>query len=151
MEIDKRYEVIYEHARQTLANQEMRLDSIRSRAGLLVGLGSVALTFIGRDNTRISLALLVAIAAFCLVVGAALVILWPSGGWWFRWKATDLLDGYTERPDGFTHEQMLRSLSRFAEKDFKTNEGKMTRLYYAQMVGILLLAIEVVALIVSAL
>lgn len=143
----REFEFVYAESIRNLGQQSQVLDSIRSRAGLLIAAANVVTallagpTFAARGGA--SLGSWLAIAAFLVAVVLALAILWPRTEWNFRFGIADIVDRLDSRPEMDLNE-LQRRLALKNEESYVANEQQMDGLFNLFRWSTLVLIVEVV-------
>jgi hypothetical protein len=94
---DPRQALVYNEAVRTLEQQQAVIESIRTRAGILLSAAAIATAFLsGIVVTKHRLDVLgwLATVAFVGVVGLCMAILWPTREWKFRANPKKLVRDY---------------------------------------------------------
>src|SRR5687767_5816448 len=96
------YQLAYDEAVRALSQQQSRLDSLRTRAGILLSAAAIATSFLGgkaleeRAPTWWSWT---GVGAFAALSVFALLILWPRDEWKFAASPRELIQDYIESPE----------------------------------------------------
>lgn len=80
MSEDLFYKVAYDEAVRALSEQQAVVESVRSRAGLLLSVAAITTSFLGSQAfqaARLSVLAWLALLAFLLMASISLAILWP--------------------------------------------------------------------------
>lgn len=145
---DPRLRLVFEESRRSLTEQQGVLDEVRARAGMVLSAASIATGFLGGvalSRHPLGGWSVVAILAFAGMAVVALLVLYPWGGWYFRFPAYDLLNDYVEGKDALDLDAMLRDLSIDAEANYAHNAGKIVWLHRGLSWAIGLLSAQIVA------
>jgi hypothetical protein len=141
------FDLILEEARRSIDRQSERLQHVRERAVGLVGFGSLVaagLSFHG--SGRLGIAGVVAVAAFVVVTGSALFVLYPRE---FKFElGPSLMDSWFDHPDSQGINHMLHSTATHHGSHHHYNHQKLKWMQASLAVGVAALAVETVALVV---
>lgn len=110
---DALYEVAYEEAVRALSDQRAVIDSLRTRAGLLLSAAAVTTSFLGAQalgTGKSSAFSWLALAAFVGLAMISLAILWPRR-WEFATDQRDLIRSYIDAEASAPIELLHRELS----------------------------------------
>jgi len=131
-----------------LDQQGAALDNLRTRAGVVVAAAAIVSSFLGgqalRSGDDFTIWSLLAIAALAVVGVAAILVLWPTGGWVFANRADTLLSGYIEDEEPATIDDMHTHIAEFNQKHLDKNRAKLTKRYIGFQVACGALACEVI-------
>jgi hypothetical protein len=95
----KSYELAFEEAGRALDAQERAVNELRSRAGVLIAAAAITTSFFGSraiTGDGLSVRVWVAVAAFIVVGGCVLTVLWPRSDWSFNASAAEIIAEYIE-------------------------------------------------------
>jgi multidrug resistance efflux pump len=95
----KSYELAFEEAGRALDAQERAVNELRSRAGVLIAAAAITTSFFGSraiTGDGLSVWVWVAVAAFIVVGGCVLTVLWPRSDWSFNASAAEIIAEYIE-------------------------------------------------------
>jgi hypothetical protein len=112
-ERDALYEVAYEEAVRALSDQRAVIDSLRTRAGLLLSAAAITTSFLGAQalgTGQSSAFSWLALAAFVGLAVISLAILWPRR-WEFATDQRDLIRSYIDAEVSAPIELLHRELS----------------------------------------
>ncbi|MFN8192592.1 MAG: hypothetical protein U0R78_19620 [Nocardioidaceae bacterium] len=140
------FELILEEARRSIDRQSERVQHARERAVALVGFGSIvaAALGLGSDPTLGSWGL-VGVAAFVVVAGASLFVLFPRK---FEFElSAKLMDEWFDDSENQGINHMLRTTAMRHEEHHARNHDRLGWIQLGIMVGVVSLAIETVALV----
>ena len=142
------YRFLYEQARFNLARQEAALDELRTRTGILVAAATVVTSFLGQEAARDGWGLTgnLGLGAFVIVIGLWVYVLWPTYGWIFSNDVTVLREDYIESEPPRSMQDTYAILADKHACHIAGNESRLRWLYRAFRGGIILIAVEVVAL-----
>lgn len=107
------YKVAYDEGVRALSQQQNLIDSIRTRAGLLLSAGAVTTSFLGAqalNGGRPTAATWLALACFVGLSSAALAILWPHR-WEFGANPENVIESYIETGEPSSVAEIHRDLS----------------------------------------
>jgi hypothetical protein len=144
-EPDKRLELVLSESLRALGYQQSALDNLRARATLLTaGAALVSSSFVGASlqSQRWGVAALVGIAAMAGVLFSALMICAPVWRWTFLASASRLVQAIDA---GHDLNSMRRHLALDFERWLDNNEGKLRKLQWCFISGLVLLLVEVAA------
>jgi hypothetical protein len=136
-------ELAYEQSLRAMDHQEATLDGLRSRAGTLLAVASLATSFFGvqaLDEASDTWATAIAIVLFLGVLTSVLYILWPRK-WTFTLSAATILANQRKAPRELPAHYAF--LARSLERHQDTNQRKLNTLMKAFRVGSVALAVEV--------
>jgi hypothetical protein len=140
------YKVAYDEAVRALSEQREAIESVRSRAGMLLSAAAVATSFLGAQALQGGgsdpwawLALL----CFVSVVAASLVILWPRG-WEFAAHPSAAVAGRIEAAEEVQIEDLYRDLSLRMHSSYLGNQLVLRHLAAFFQVVSALMTIEVI-------
>lgn len=100
----------YEEARRGLANDEKRLDELRSRTGSLIAATAIATSFLGAEVLSKQGATCLAwigLACFALSMVCGMWVLVPQGDWRFESNAMVWLDGWIRNDNPITEVELM--------------------------------------------
>ena len=94
----KTYELAFDEAGRALDAQERAVNELRSRAGVLIAAAAITTSFFGSRaiGTEFSAWVWIAVAAFIVVGGCVLTVLWPRSDWSFNASAAEIIAEYVE-------------------------------------------------------
>ena len=143
---DPRITLAYEESVRAVVQQQGSLDSLHTRAGLVLSAAAITsslfATQVLRDGSPTCLTWN-ALAAFVVVGVAALDTLWPRQGWRFSNSVPGLLSVWVDKDDA-TIDVMRREVAEFNQGAFSDNKDLLGRLYASFQVASAALGIEVV-------
>jgi hypothetical protein len=93
----KSYERAFEEAGRALDAQERAVNELRSRAGVLIAAAAITTSFFGSRaivGAELCIWVWVAVAAFIVVGGCVLTVLWPRSDWSFNASASEIIAEY---------------------------------------------------------
>lgn len=141
------YKVAYEEAVRALSEQQAAIESVRSRAGLLLSAAAVTTSFLGAQalqggdsNLFSGLALL----GFIAVAATSLAILWPRS-WEFTANPRRVVKGFTESPGAIRLEDLHRDLSLHMHGSYLVNHQGLQELVLLFQAASGLLTLEVIS------
>lgn len=143
----KAYELAYEQARAGNQHQRDNVDTVHSRAGLLLGAAAIAASFLGGialEDGAIGIAGIVAVLAFAGVAVATLAILEPYDDWRFILSSETLIDGWVEGdpPAGVT--EMHRQLGLLMLANQEHNQKQLNAMWATYRRGLRALTVMIV-------
>lgn len=125
MDADKElpYRIAYDEAVRALSQQQTTIDSLRSRAGLLLSAAAITTSFLGAqalNDGDPGIATWLALASFAGVSIAALAILWPHQ-LEFTADPANVIESYIETEDPLTAAEIHRDLSLHMHDSYADN------------------------------
>ena len=145
---DPRYELVWNEALRSIAQQQALLESLRNRTGTLLSAAAIATSFLGGvafEDGRVACPGWMAVIAFAICGGLSTWVLRPRGGWMFRYNANLLLDDYVEADQPCSLRDMQRDLSLHMETNHAENTKKLDRMLIQYQLATGALLIEIVA------
>jgi hypothetical protein len=145
------YRVAYDEAVRALSEQQVAIDSVRSRTGLLLSAAAVTTSFLGAQALKVgdpTPAAWLAMAGFAGVSLASLAILWPRR-WEFFTGPAEIIDTYIEADEPARVELVHRDLSIHMLSSYNDNKVGLGQLALFFQIGSCLLTVEVVLWIIS--
>ena len=145
------YKVAYGEAVRALSEQQVAIDSFRTRAGLLLSAAAITTSFLGAqalDGGDSNIATWLAMAAFVGVAVASLAILWPRQ-WEFTANPRDVIQTYIEADEPAPLDELHRDLSLHMHNSYIENREGQEQLSVLFQVASGLLTIEVVLWIIA--
>jgi hypothetical protein len=146
------YALAFEEGMRGLARQEVQLDAMRSRAGVLLSAAAIATSFLGgralTDHSPAAWTWL-AIAAFVGLALSALVILWPRRDWAFSASPGLIVSLYVETDPPWKLPAIHRELALHMDNAYEVNRARLDHLIWAFRAASTLLAAEVAAWVVN--
>lgn len=137
----------YEEAKQALTSQASALDALRSRAGTLLQVTSLATAFLGglifKDGLPDGWAVLVGIFAFLGVVPLSLSLLVPLPGWRFTASPKAIVRDFIETDSSANLMETHRELALRFGKWLDRNQKRLNALYVIFAGASALLALQV--------
>ena len=139
--------LVFEELKSRLCRQEATLDEIRARAGAVVGIASVAVSFLaGRLGGDRGLAFWLGVLLILVAVVTALYVLFPrEKSWFFSPKPTVLLQHWVDLPPTWYHKYLSEEMVTWIEKNQVALQGLYKSLKWAIRVaglGIVILLAE---------
>jgi hypothetical protein len=141
------YSLAYDESVRALTQQAGVLESIRSRAGLLITAANVVTALLAtpaiRDRPGIGVGGWAAIIAFLVSMGLSLYILWPRGDWSFAFNANKLMSMI----EGSNYDELWklhRRLARLNQETIDDHRKRLDGMFRAFQLGAVLLVVEVV-------
>ena len=107
------YKVAYDEAVRALSQQQGMIDSMRTRAGLLLSAAAITTSFLGAqalNDGSPDIATWLALASFVGLSSAALAILWPHR-WEFAANPENVIANYIETEEPLSVAEIHRDLS----------------------------------------
>lgn len=145
------YVIALDEARRALDEQERAVAQLSTRAGLLISAAAVVTSLLGSPvlaRGALDVASWIAIAAFAGVSAAVLSLLWPRRDWEFALDPVLLIAGYVERTPPASG-PLERELALSMGASIKRNRRALDRMMTTFNIGSVLLAIEILAWVVS--
>jgi hypothetical protein len=143
---DPRIALVYEESVRAVVQQQNALDSLHTRAGLVLSAAAITSSLFAsqvlRDGSPSCLTWN-ALAAFVIVGFSALYVLWPRHGWRFSNSVPKLLSVWVDDEDA-TIDLMRREVAEFNQGAFSDNSALLGRLYVSFQIASAALGIEVV-------
>lgn len=142
---DLLYKVAYDEAVRALSEQQAAIESVRTRAGLLLSVAAVTTSFLGAQALQDSAGLCSWLALLCFVAATAtsLAILWPRG-WEFAANSRRMVESCVESAEEIRIEDLYRDLSLRMRVSFSVNHRGLNELAALFQAASGLLTIEVV-------
>ncbi|HEX6782764.1 MAG TPA: hypothetical protein VF125_12150 [Solirubrobacterales bacterium] len=140
------YKVADDEAVRALSEQQAAIESVRSRAGLLLSAAAVTTSFLGAQalrGGRSSLCSGLALLCFLAVAATSLAILWPRR-WEFVAYPSGVIGGRVKSAGEVGIEDLYRDLSRRMHNSYLENHLGLRHLAAFFQVAGALLTIEVV-------
>lgn len=145
---DPRMALIYEESTRALDRQQAVVESLRTRAGVLIAAASVATTFLGRravdSNAAWTCLDWYAVGCFVGVAVLSLFILAPRRGWFYTHNIDLLCERYDHHQEWSTLGGMHRRLADANQSNWEDNKTKLSQMQVAFVIASLLLVAEVV-------
>jgi hypothetical protein len=139
--------VAYAEAVRALDQQRVELGAVRTRVATIFGTAGIVASFfsglIVRETRTLGGLGIGAVAAFCVVGLAAILILWPWKWWAWTPPSDDLVQHYIDG-QRVTAEVMERDLALHLADNWRKNNEKLNRMQLAVMVALVGLGAEVV-------
>lgn len=145
------YKVAYEEAVRALSEQQVAIDSFRTRAGLLLSAAAITTSFLGAqalDGGDSNIATWLAMTAFVGVAVTSLAILWPRR-WEFTANPRDVIQTYIEAVEPAPLDELHRDLSLHMHNSYIENRDGQEQLSVLFQVASGLLTIEVILWIIA--
>jgi hypothetical protein len=146
-----RYQIAYDEAIRSLSLQQGMIDSLRTRAGLLLSAAAVTTSFLGAQALREggpTAATWLALASFVGLAIAALAILWPHQ-LEFTANPADVIESYIETEEPLSAADMQRDLSLHMQRSYADNLAGQKQLARRFRLAGVLLTVEVIFWIVD--
>jgi hypothetical protein len=145
------YRVAYEEAVRALSEQQVVIDSFRSRTGLLLSAAAITTSFLGAQALRVgdlTPAVWLAMADFAGVALASLAILWPRR-WEFAARPAEIIDTYIEVERPAPVKELHRDLSLHMYSSYYENQSALGQLAFFFQIASGLLTAEVILWIIA--
>ncbi len=145
------YRVAYAEAVRALSEQQVVIDSFRSRTGLLLSAAAITTSFLGAQALRVgdvTPPAWLAIAGFVGVALTSLAILWPRR-WEFSTGPAKIIDAYVEAKEPLPIESLHRDLSLHMYSSYNANQIGLGQLAIFFQLASALLTAEVVLWIIA--
>jgi hypothetical protein len=141
---DPRITLTYEESVRAITQQQNALDSLHTRAGLVLSAAAITSSLFATQVMRHgdpSCLTWNALAAFVVVGAGTLYVLWPRKGWRFSNKVPGLLEWVAQDK---SIDEMRREVASFNQGAFSDNADRLSNLYLAFQVASFALGLEVV-------
>jgi hypothetical protein len=145
------YELAYAEAVRALSQQQIVIDNLRTRAGVLLSGAAIATSFLGQAALRRGTTVWswLAITAFLLLGTAILLILWPRHDWRYAIRPRALIENYIEHADSLPVPAIHRDLTLHMDDSYLRNRWQLLELVRYLRGASVLLMLEVVAWVVD--
>ncbi len=145
------WKVAYDQGQRAVSQQVSTVDQIRSRAGVLVSVGSGATGFLGKEAVTSGnvLALWVGLGMYIAFAIASLKVLWPSSGWSFSLNSKKYVNGFLQRHDPYELADIYRILGEQMQDDWEANDHKLGNMYEWFKFASVFLVFEIAAFLVA--
>jgi hypothetical protein len=147
----KGYELAFEEAGRAPDAQERAVNELRSRAGVLIAAAAITTSFSGSRaivGAELSIWVWVAVAAFIVVGGCVLAVLWPRSDWSFNASALEIIAEYIE-PEPIEFPLVQRDLALHRSAACDANARQLRSLFLVFRIGLIVLVVEVAAWVVA--
>jgi hypothetical protein len=148
---DLLYKVAYDEAVRALSEQQVVIDSFRTRAGLLLSAAAITTSFLGAQALNggdSNLATWLAMTGFAGVAAISLAILWPRQ-WEFTANPRDVIQTYIEADEPAPIEELHRDLSLHMHNSYLENRKGLEQLAVFFQVASGMLTLEVILWIIA--
>jgi len=145
------YKVAYDEAVRALSEQQEVIESLRTRAGLLLSAAAVTTSFLGAqalDGGDSSLSAWLATIGFIGVALVSLAILWPRE-WEFTANPQDLIQTYIENAGPAPAGELHRDLSLHMHASYAVNRAGLKELVIFFQIASGLLTVEVILWVIA--
>jgi hypothetical protein len=145
------YRIAYDEAVRALSQQQSMIDSLRTRAGLLLSAAAITTSFLGAqalNDGQSSLMTWLALASFVGLSIVALAILWPHR-LEFTANPANVIESYIETEEPLSVAEIHRDLSLHMHASYADNLAGQKQLALRFRVAGVLLTAEVVLWIVD--
>ena len=146
MAADQLYKVAYDEAVRALSEQQAAIESVRTRAGLLLSAAAVTTSFLGAQALHggsAGFCSCLALLSFVAVAAASLAILWPRA-WELTANPRDVVESCIESAGAIQIGDLYRDLSLRMHGSFAANHHGLERLATLFQAASGFLTIEVV-------
>jgi len=137
------YRIAYDEAVRALSQQQGMIDSLRTRAGLLLSAAAITTSFLGAqalNDGAPSIATWLALASFVSLSIAALAILWPHR-LEFTANPANVIESYIETEEPLSVAEIHRDLSLHMHGSYAENlAGQQQLASRFRLAGVLLTA-----------
>ncbi len=137
------YRIAYDEAVRALSQQQSMIDSLRTRAGLLLSAAAITTSFLGAqalNDGGPGLATWLALASFVSLSIATLAILWPHS-LEFTANPANVIESYIETKEPFSVAEIHRDLSLHMHDSYADNlAGQKQLASRFRLAGVLLTA-----------
>jgi hypothetical protein len=140
------YKVAYDEAVRALSEQQAAIESVRTRAGMLLSVAAVTTSFLGAQALQgggSGIFSWLALLSFAAVAGTSLAILWPHD-WELAASPRGVVEGYTAFAEAIRVEHLYRDLSLRMSVSFIENHQGLQNLAVLFQAASALLTVEVV-------
>jgi hypothetical protein len=140
------YKVAYDEAVRALSEQKDAIESVRSRAGVLLSITALTTSVLGAPALKgggSSIFSWLALLSFAVVAGTSIAILWPHH-WEFVVSPRSVVEGYAGAAEDVPAERLYRDLSLCMHGSVIKNHQGLKSLAARFQVASALLVIEVV-------
>jgi hypothetical protein len=146
----KSYELAFEEGGRALDAQERAVNEVRSRAGVLIAAAAITTSFFGSRaiGAELSAWVWVAVAAFIVVGGCVLTVLWPRSDWSFSASAAEIIAEYIQ-PEPIEFPLVQRDLALHRSAAYDANARQLGWLFVVFRIGLIVLVVEVAAWLVA--
>ena len=145
------YRIAYDEAVRALSQQQSMIDSLRTRAGLLLSAAAITTSFLGAqalNDGGPSLATWLALACFVSLSIAALAILWPHS-LEFTANPANVIESYIETAEPLSVPEIHRDLALHMHRSYDENLSGQQQLASRFRLAGVLLTVEVLFWIVD--
>lgn len=149
---DLRYRVAYDEAVRALSQQQGMIDSLRTRAGLLLSAAAITTSFLGAqalNDGGPSAATWLALATFVGVSVTALAVLWPHHRLEFTANPANVIESYIETEEPLSIAEIHRDLSLHMHASYADNLADQKQLAFRFRLAGVLLTVEVILWIID--
>jgi preprotein translocase subunit SecG len=145
------YELVYAEAVRALEMRRDALESLRSRAGVVLSAAAIASSLFGSQAVRAGLGTFgwIAVFAFLALSLALLLILWPRNDWQDTSLASQILAKGIEVDEPLPIAFIRRDLALDMERVYLRNTDSYARLARSFRAAVMLLNLEVLAWILA--
>jgi hypothetical protein len=145
---DTAQELVYDEALRSIRQQQEALSGLHSRAGTLLAVAGVSVSFLGGaalgDNADLGCLTVAALIVFALLGIFAFAVIWPWWGWKFSSETDRLIADFVNRPGGPADvSEMHRTLAESMEGNYKKNQKKLGLLYASFQIASVLLFVDI--------
>lgn len=143
---DPRIALAYEESVRAVVQQQNALDSLHTRAGLVLSAAAITSSLFATQVLRHgspSCLTWNALVAFVVVGVAALYVLWPRHGWRFSNNVLKLFSAWVDKENA-SIDVMRREVAEFNQGAYSDNQKLLGRLYVSFQIASAALGIEVV-------
>lgn len=143
---DSRYEIAYDEAVRALSQQQSMIDSLRTRAGLLLSAAAITTSFLGAQalsDGQPDLATWLALSAFVSLSIVTLAVLWPHS-LEFTANPANVIESYIETEEPLSVPEIHRDLSLHMHDSYAENLGGQKVLASRFRLAGVLLTVEVI-------
>jgi hypothetical protein len=142
---DVRYRIAYDEAVRALSQQESMIDSLRTRAGLLLSAAAITTSFLGAqalNDGGAGVSTWLALISFVGLSVAALGVLWPHR-LEFTADPANVIEGYIETDEPLSVAEIHRDLSLHMHGSYADNLAGHKQLAFRFRLAGILLTVEV--------
>lgn len=140
------YRIAYNEAVRALSQQQSMIDSLRTRAGLLLSAAAITTSFLGAqalNDGGPSIATWLALASFVSLSVASLAILWPHS-LEFTANPANVIESYIETEEPLSVAEIHRDLSLHMHGSYADNLAGQKQLASRFRLAGVLLTLEVI-------
>jgi len=130
---DQRYVMAYQEALRSISQQQQVLNELRARTGTLVVVATIATSFLGVEaftgERSSGFWAWLAVGAFGATCVCAISVLWPRRNWLLGCFASTLIEGWIERDNAPSLDEIHRQRALYLEQNYEANRVKLNLLF----------------------